>query len=176
MLNTSETEKRTGGTRGFGGSMRDLALVLVEVVERVADGEDLLCLGVGDFYAKLFFNRHNQLDGVEGVGAEVVGKGGGRDDFGFINTQLIDDNLLQFCFHGIKQPFMTMLQEEHEPTREHPPSRGGCYILIVLRLLLHHRTEHPVDKTARIIAAKVFGELNRLVNDRFCGGALVLSK
>mmetsp|Transcript_25617 Transcript_25617/g.102133 ORF Transcript_25617/g.102133 Transcript_25617/m.102133 type:complete len:259 (-) Transcript_25617:2-778(-) len=49
-----------------------------DVLDRVGDGEDLVGLGVGDFDGELLLNRHDELDGVERVEAEVLERDLGR--------------------------------------------------------------------------------------------------
>src|SRR5689334_20923474 len=48
------------------------ALVLVDIVDRVANGRDLLGCVVGNFHPELFLESHDELDDVEAVGAEIV--------------------------------------------------------------------------------------------------------
>src|SRR5690606_8283979 len=46
--------------------------VLLHVRDRVSDGPHLLGVLVGDVDPELLLERHHELDGVEGVGAQVL--------------------------------------------------------------------------------------------------------
>ena len=77
-------------------------LVLLDVVDGVLDGLDLLGVFVGDLDVEGFFKLHDELDDVERVGAEVFLKACARGDFGFIHLKLLDNNLLYllvYCCH-----------------------------------------------------------------------------
>src|SRR5512139_1908684 len=52
-----------------------LAAALVDVVDRLLDGGDLLGVLVRDLRLELFLERHHELDGIERVGAEIVDEG-----------------------------------------------------------------------------------------------------
>src|SRR4051794_32914279 len=57
----------------LGGSQRTRsALVLVDIVDCVVNGRDLLRGVVGNLDSELFLESHHQLDDVEAVGAEIV--------------------------------------------------------------------------------------------------------
>src|SRR5512138_928945 len=53
-----------------------LALLLLDVVDRVLHGRDLLGGVVGDLDAEGLLEGHDQLDRVEAVGAQVIDEGG----------------------------------------------------------------------------------------------------
>ena len=71
---------------------------LVDVLDSVADFADLFSLVVGDLHTELLFERHDQLDRVEGVSAEIVQKRGGRRNLLFVDVELIDDDLFDALF------------------------------------------------------------------------------
>ena len=54
------------------GNPKGSALVVVDVLDRVRNGGDLLGRIVRDLDTKLFFERHDQLDDIEAVGTEIV--------------------------------------------------------------------------------------------------------
>src|SRR4029077_4904146 len=68
--------------------------VLFEKFRRVADGQNGLRGVVGDLTAKLFFEGHHKLDGIEAVGAEVVNEARVVDHFFGFNTKVFDHDLL----------------------------------------------------------------------------------
>src|SRR5436190_12435091 len=70
------------------------ALVLVDKVDRVLDGRDLLGSIVGDFDTEFLFERHHQFDDVEAVGSEIVDEARFFGDLVGIDTQMFDDDLL----------------------------------------------------------------------------------
>src|SRR5205085_6361334 len=71
----------------------------VYVVVRVADALNLLGVLVGDFDAELLLEAHHQLDRVERVGPQVVNEARVRRHLVLVNAQLVNDDLLHFCFN-----------------------------------------------------------------------------
>ena len=55
---------------------------------------------VGNFDAEFLFKRHDQLDGVERIGAEVVNERCIRSHFFFVDAQLLHDNALHLVGNG----------------------------------------------------------------------------
>src|SRR5437868_1160585 len=78
--------------------------VFLDVVNRLADGLNLLGLFVGDREFELVLELHDQLDGVEGVGVEVVDEVGFARDLALIDAHLFaydfDDLLFSFVHNG----------------------------------------------------------------------------
>ena len=70
------------------------ALRFVDVFDGVADGHDGFRRVVGDFDAEFFFERHDQLDRVEAVGAQIFDEGRVVGDLVGIDIQMLDDDLL----------------------------------------------------------------------------------
>src|SRR6266851_1498542 len=60
----------------------------------VFHGDDLLCSVVGDLAAELLFERHDQFDGVEAVGAQIVNETGIVRDLGLVDAQVLHHDLL----------------------------------------------------------------------------------
>jgi len=63
----------------------------------VAKGLDGFGCVIGDLDAELFFEGHNQLNGVEAVCAQIVDEGRGFDNLTFFNAKMLDNDL----FHAI---------------------------------------------------------------------------
>src|SRR5882762_6728818 len=74
--------------------------VALDVVDHVLHGTDLLCLLVRDFHVVLLFERHHQLDDVEGVRPQILDEGGFRRDFFLAHAELLTDDLLHLLLHG----------------------------------------------------------------------------
>ena len=74
--------------------MRRSALVRLDILDRVAHGGDLLGGVVRNFDSELFLERHDQLDEVEAVGAQVVDEAGLLGDLLLLDAEMLDDNLL----------------------------------------------------------------------------------
>ena len=70
----------------------------IDVVNGLLDRGDLLRLFVRDLTLELFFERHYQFDGIEGIRPEVVDERGFVLDFRLIDTELLRDNLLDALF------------------------------------------------------------------------------
>src|SRR5690606_29325405 len=63
-----------------------------QIANGVAHRCDLFGILVRDGKVKLFFKLHDEFDGVERVGTEVVGKRGISHDVGFFHAQLFYDD------------------------------------------------------------------------------------
>src|SRR3989344_771401 len=75
----------------------------VDVVDGLLDGGDLFRLFIGNFAVKFLFQRHYQLDRIQGIRAQIIHEGGGGLDLALVNAQLLHDNLLDALFdtaHG----------------------------------------------------------------------------
>src|SRR6185369_12089856 len=70
------------------------ALVLVDIVDRVADRRDLLRGIVRNLDPELLLEGHHQLDDVEAVGAEIVDEAGVLGDLVGLDAEMFDDDLL----------------------------------------------------------------------------------
>ena len=64
------------------------------ILDRVLDGQDLLGRVVGNFEAELLLERHDQLDRIEAVGAQIVDEARILGHLGFVDTQVLDHDLL----------------------------------------------------------------------------------
>src|SRR3954466_6683742 len=70
------------------------ALVLVDIVDRVVNGRDLLRGVVRDLDPELFLESHHQLDDVEAVGAEIVDEARVLRHLVRLDSEMFDDDLL----------------------------------------------------------------------------------
>src|SRR5438067_923293 len=95
------------GSRGSGKppAAARLFLVLVDEVDGVLDGLDVLGFLVRDLHLELLFHRHHQLDDVEGVGAEVLDEGGLRLDLVLTHPELFRDDALDLRLDGHARSF-----------------------------------------------------------------------
>src|SRR5574341_2208549 len=68
--------------------------LVVEVLERVADGPELLGLFVRDVDVELLLEGHHELHGVEAVSTKVLHEAGVVGQFLAFDAQLLDDDVL----------------------------------------------------------------------------------
>src|SRR5688500_20284448 len=68
--------------------------MLLDVVDRVLHGEDLLGRVVGNLDAELFLERHDELDGVEAVSAQIVDEARVLGDLVGLDAQMLNNDLL----------------------------------------------------------------------------------
>src|SRR6476469_8225200 len=73
----------------------DLGRVLVDVVDGVLHGPDLLGILVGDLGPELLFEAHDELDEVQGVGIQIVDERRFGVDLALVDAELLNDHLLQ---------------------------------------------------------------------------------
>jgi hypothetical protein len=69
------------------------------VIDGVLDRRYLLGFLIGDFRFEFFFERHHQLNGVEGVGAKIFYKGRFVLNFIFLNALLLTDQFFYAFFN-----------------------------------------------------------------------------
>src|SRR5580704_16199115 len=60
----------------------------------ILDGNDLFRGVVGNLAAEFLLERHHQLDGVETVGPQIVDETGVFGHLGFLDAEMLDDDLL----------------------------------------------------------------------------------
>src|SRR5262245_854790 len=72
--------------------------VRLHVVDGLLDRGDLLGVLVRDRGLELLLERHDELDGVQRVGAEVVDKGRLVLDFGLVDAELLCDDFPDALF------------------------------------------------------------------------------
>src|SRR5215813_6121567 len=68
--------------------------VLLEEFDRIAHGQNGLSRIVGNFATELLLEGHDELDGVETVGAEIVDEARVLGHLLGFNAQVLDDDLL----------------------------------------------------------------------------------
>src|SRR5712671_923212 len=74
--------------------------VFTDVIDRIRYGADLLGVFVRNLDVEGLFERHNQLDGVQRVGSQIVHERSARRNLALVHTQLFHDNLLHFFVNG----------------------------------------------------------------------------
>src|SRR3954447_22999465 len=86
------------------GGDSSLGRVLVDVIDRVLDGPDLLRVLVRDLRSELLFEAHDPLDQAERIRVQVVDERRVRLDLILVGAELLDDDLLEAlvrCGHGL---------------------------------------------------------------------------
>jgi hypothetical protein len=73
--------------------------VAVDVIDRLLDGGNFFGVFVGDFGLELFFQRHDEFDRIERVGAKVIDEGGLVFYFCLVYAQLLGDDFLHTLFN-----------------------------------------------------------------------------
>src|SRR4051812_6485204 len=68
--------------------------VRLDEADGVLDRHDLLGRIIGNFTAKLFLERHDQLDGIEAVRPQIVDKAGIFGHPGVVDAEMLDNDLL----------------------------------------------------------------------------------
>src|SRR5262245_7927192 len=86
------TTRRMAGTAGPAPGR--ISLVGLDVGDRVLHGRDLLGGVVGNLAPELLLERHDELDRVEAVRAEIIDEAGVLGDLGVLDAEMLDDDLL----------------------------------------------------------------------------------
>jgi hypothetical protein len=74
--------------------------VFFDVSDDVFDALELFSFFIRHFDGELFFERHDEFDGVERVCAQVFDELGIRHDLFSIHAELIDNDIFNFFFDG----------------------------------------------------------------------------
>ena len=69
-----------------------------DVVDRLLNAGDLFSFFVRDFAFEFFFEGHHQLDGVEGVSAQIIHERRFVLDFGFVYAKLFGNDFFDALF------------------------------------------------------------------------------
>lgn len=72
-----------------------------DVIDSLLNRGNLLSLVVRNFALEFLFQSHDQLNGVQGVSAQIVHKGGLVLDVRFVHAQLFGDDLLDALYDVI---------------------------------------------------------------------------
>src|SRR3990172_2142937 len=98
---------RARPSRACGGGERRAALrPVLDVLDRGSDGQDLFRLLIGDLQAELLLQGHHQLDGVQGVRAQVLDELRLRIHLRFLHPELLHDDLLDLLLHSHGVPHL----------------------------------------------------------------------
>jgi hypothetical protein len=79
---------------------RALRLMAGNVVDSQLNGGDLFRFFVRDFGLEFLFQSHNQLNGVQGVSAQVFNERSIVGDFFFLDAKLLSNDFLDALFDG----------------------------------------------------------------------------
>src|SRR5579864_1634867 len=82
--------------------------VRLDVLDRFFHTRDLFSVFVRDFDPEFLFEGHDELDGVERVGAQVVDKRRIRRHLFFVDPELLHDDALHFVGYGHKSSYVYM--------------------------------------------------------------------
>src|ERR1700710_928259 len=105
-------------------------LLLLDVVDRILDGADLLGGILGDFDAEGFFESHDKLDRVEAVRAEIVDEGRFGSHLRLLHAQMFHHDLLHLVgdfAHGPRNSCLAAIDDNPNALGasagpEHPPT------------------------------------------------------
>ncbi len=75
-----------------------LFLVGLDVADGVTDSLDALCVGIGNCEIECFLKLHDELYGVESIGAEVLVEFCLGSYFVLIYCEFVNDDLFYFLF------------------------------------------------------------------------------
>src|ERR1035441_6202840 len=78
---------------------RLLFLLVLDVIDGVFHGGDLLGVFIGDVDIESLFERHHQLHDIQRVRTKIIHEGGRIIYLTFVHPQLLDDDLLHSLFN-----------------------------------------------------------------------------
>src|SRR6267378_3648881 len=81
--------------------------ILLDVLDRVADGHDLLGILVGDLDVEMLLESHDELNRVERIGAQILDELRVRGDLVLLHPELLDDDLLHLLLHRLRHELVT---------------------------------------------------------------------
>jgi hypothetical protein len=88
------------GSAAFCQTGDDLLRVGNDVVNGSLDSGDLFGLLVRDFGLEFLFQSHHELDGIKGIGTQVLDEGSATGDFLFLDAKLLGNDFLDAFFDG----------------------------------------------------------------------------
>ena len=71
----------------------------VDVADGLTHGGDIFSLLVRNFRLEFLFQRHDQLNGIQRIGAKVIHERGLGGDFLFLDAKLFDNDLFYALFN-----------------------------------------------------------------------------
>jgi hypothetical protein len=87
----------------------------VDIIHRLLNSGNFFRFLVRNLAIELFFESHNQFDGVQRVGTEIINEGRFPGHLFLLDAKLLDDDLLDALFNGTHTDF---------------PSPGGGALLV----------------------------------------------
>src|SRR5207302_10377091 len=105
--------------------------VLFEKFDRIADRQDGLCGVIGNFAAGLFLEGHDEFDGVEAVGAEVVDKASIVGDLVGFDTQMLNDDLFYSLANVTHRCTLVSLNWARSVSAREPLQNRACLVFRV---------------------------------------------
>ena len=93
-MNPAKTKRAPEDALGRPCLTARLAVRLFDEVDRVFDGQNFFSRVIRNFATEFFFKRHNQLDRVQAVSAQIVDEASVFSDLVFLNTEVLDNDLL----------------------------------------------------------------------------------
>lgn len=84
--------------RRMSSTKESLSGVLFDVVDCLLNGSDFFSFFVRNFALEFFFKRHNEFNGVQRIGAQIIYERGVIGDI-FFNAQLLRNNFFYSLFN-----------------------------------------------------------------------------
>src|SRR5579885_3338447 len=114
--------------------------VVLDVVQRVADGSDLVDIRIRDGKFEFLLHRHNHVDQIKRISVQIFDERSFPDYQGFVHAQLIDNNPFELFKYGVGCHHLTSLSA---PDVGDPCAR----LKIVPRTPFTNRLEFSLPKT-----------------------------
>ena len=98
-----EKQRATASDRGSQQDEMERGLLrglLLDVFHHVTDGLKFFRVFVRDFDGKHFLEGHDELDGVERIGTEILDERRAGRDLLRVDAELLDDDVFDFLLNG----------------------------------------------------------------------------
>src|SRR5262245_53906895 len=135
--------------------------VRFDVLDGFLDASDLLRVFVGDLEAELLLERHDELDGVERIGAQIVDERGVRRYFLLVDPELFHDDALHFVGYGHSNPPRC---DAHRQGRGSPPKRWAKAEACALHVHAAVDGEHVPRNIRCLVRCKIACGRGNIVN------------
>src|ERR1700691_1031850 len=83
-----------------------LCATLVDVINRLVDGRDLLGILIRDLDLELLFQSHHQLDRIQRVRSQIINERGIVGDLLLLDAQLLGNDCLDLLFNRAHHSFV----------------------------------------------------------------------
>ena len=140
----------------MGGSVGKLLFgFILDIADRVLDCADLLGIFIRNVDVECLFECHDEFDDIEGIRAKIVNKRRCIIDLRFVDTKLLNDDLLHLLCNGhesSKVALKALILASHSDCASFTLKRAMFILLFGLTTLLLYAQQPTPEQTRSVVA------------------------